>query len=210
MWRQKPIPSEGLIFDDAYFEHYDELPYDKLSPHSIAYVDPTRRSARDFFSMPILREHSENGKLYLTDAIFAKKSSKDLYDEVVEKIIENKIIKLIIEENIDGSLGTVIEDRLKAKGVEWCEIKLIYNTVNKQSRIAYYCGQVKKFIVMPNKNKYSTRNPIGLMHHSLNEYSAISSNTHDDAPDSLCGVVQHFIVDGNRTNTISTSKTLPY
>ena len=73
IWRQKPIPAEGLIFAYQKLQTYDKLNYDALSSYSVAYIDPTRRSAKDFFAMPICRRENESGLYYLCDAIYQQK-----------------------------------------------------------------------------------------------------------------------------------------
>lgn len=210
VWRQKPIPAEGLIFDYDYLKIFDESNISALDSYSVAYIDPTRRRARDYFSMPICRYNNLTGNYVLRDCIFEQKSSIDLYDKVIEKIIENKIIKIVVEENIDGSLGEVIKDKLKAKDIKWCEVVTIYNTVSKPQRIANMAGTVKAAIEFPKKGKFPIKHPMSLMMRQLTEYTTQGTVLHDDSPDSICGFAEHFIVNGIRKNTIKSSKKLPF
>lgn len=211
VWRQKPIPAEGLILDYDFLKQYDELPVEDLNEQSWAYIDPTRRSAKDYFAMPIFRQNKKDGLFYLTDCIFIQKASIDLYDEIVEKIVRNKIVKLVIEENVDGSLAEVIKIRLKGLGVNWCEILTKYNTVNKAQRIANMVGTVKENVVFPMKGKYNTRHPLGLLMHHLTQYSfEASKNLHDDAPDAVCGFAENLIFNVATRNLIKTYNKLPF
>lgn len=211
IWRQKPIPAEGLIFDYDFLQTYDELPTSDLNEQSVAYIDPTRRSARDFFSMPILRQNKKDEKFYLTDCIFCQKSSIDLYDDIVTKILKNKITRLVVEENIDGSLAEVIKIKLKAAGVKWCDVMTKYNTVNKAQRIANLAGTVKDNIVFPTKRRYAGRTQMSIFMNSLTQYSAdVSKNLHDDAPDSICGIAENFIFNQVNKNYVKTYKKLPF
>lgn len=211
VWRQKPIPAEGLIFDYDFLKTYDELPVEDLNEQSMAYIDPTRRSARDYFAMPIFRQNKKDDMFYFTDCIFIQKASVDLYNEIVEKVVRNKIVKLVIEENVDGSLAEVIKTRLKNLGVNWCEVITKYNTVNKAQRIANMVGTVKENIVFPVKGKYNTRQPLGLFMHHLTQYSAeVSKNLHDDAPDAVCGFAENIIFNVAMRNTIRTFNKLPF
>lgn len=211
IWRQKPIPAEGLIFDYDFLQQYTELPVEDLNEQSVAYIDPTRRSAKDFFSMPILRQHKKDEKFYLTDCIFVQKSSIDLYDEIVRKITKNRVTRLVIEENIDGSLAEVIKMKLKGEGVKWCEIINKYSTVNKAQRIANLAGTVKENIVFPCKRKLVGKTQLSIFMHSLTQYSAdVSKNLHDDAPDSICGIAENYIFNQTNRNSIKTYKKLPF
>ena len=51
---------------------------------------------------------------------------------------------------------------------------------------------------------------LGLFIYKLTEYSTIKSNDYDDAPDSLCGFCQHFIINTDRRNIITSKRRLPF
>lgn len=206
VWRQKPIPAEGLIFDYDFLKTYNEPPYEDLAETAVAYIDPTRRSAKDFFSMPILRYNTETDDYVLIDAIFEQKATRDLYDKIVDKVIQHKILKLVIESNVNEGIKDVLETKLKDRGVRWCEIVLLYNTVNKEQRIADMANTVKTTVVFPEKGKYSTKHPLGLFMYQLTQYTTEGNNKHDDAADSICGFVNKFVVNGTRKNKIKTRK----
>lgn len=206
VWRQKPIPADGLIFDYDFLKTYENLPNEHLSEASYAYIDPTRRSARDFFSMPILKYNTETDDFYLIDAIFEQKAPRDLYDRIIDKIIQHKIMKLVIESNVNEGLKDVLEMKLKERGIKWCEISVVYNTVNKSQRIADDANTVKTCVVFPRKGFYTTKHPVGLFMYHLTQYTTDGSNKHDDAPDSICGFVDKFVIQATRRNKIKTRK----
>ena len=209
-WRQKPIPAEGLLFDYDLLSQYDEISDTDLNDYAFAYIDPTRRNPRDYFCMPICRKHKTTGKFYIVDAIFVKKAARELISTIVSKIIEHKILKIVIEENTSSELGDLIKNELKKQGVDWCEIEFVYNTVNKQQRIADFAGTVKQLMRFPRKGKLGTKNPLGLLIYTLTQYSTSKSNLNDDAPDSLCGFIKHFSVDTKQKNIIKIGKRLPF
>lgn len=209
VWRQKPIPAEGLIFDEDFLNTYDSLNETELDSYSVAYVDPTRRRAKDFFSMPICRYDKKADEYVLYDVIFERKSSIDLYDTIVDKIISDKIIRIVIEENVDGSLAEMIKEKLKARGIKWCEVITIYNTVSKAQRIASLANTVKKNVRFPSKRAYKPRTQMALFMRWLTQYTTIGTTEFDDAPDSICGFSEHFIINGIRKNTIKVSSHLP-
>lgn len=206
VWRQKPIPAEGLIFDYDFLKTYEQLPTENLSEACYAYIDPTRRSAKDFFSMPILKYNTETDDFYLVDAIFEQKAPRDLYDKIINKIIEHKIMKLVIESNVNEGLKDILEMKLSERGIRWCEIAVIYNTANKAQRIADNANTVKSTIVFPRKGQYGTKHPVGLFMYYLTQYTVDGGNKHDDAPDSICGFVERFVIAATRKNTITTRK----
>lgn len=202
VWRQKPIPPEGLIFAKENMNFYDEIPTEQLDKYSKAFIDPTRKSARDYFSMPICKYCENDGMWYLVDAIYEQKSSIDLFETVIERIKTDKIIHLVIEENIDASLSCRIKDRLKQDGIKWCFVETVYNTVPKSKRIANMAITVKNGIKFPSESIFADRSQIKLMVRDLTQYSTIGRNVHDDSPDSICGFAERFIFSEDRKNSI--------
>lgn len=208
IWRQKPIPAEGLIFSKEFLRFYDQRP-DELTQYSFAVIDPTRRKAKDFFSMPIFKRLDGTDDYYLVDIIFEKKSSMDLIGKVIEKIVNNRIVKLYFEENINDSLGSTIRQELEKRDINFCEIVPIYNTVNKMQRIADMEHQIKQHIVFPSNNLYPSVTPMGYAMHQLYEYNGEKSE-HDDMADSLAMFAANFIVYPVRKNIIKAIPYLPY
>lgn len=212
-WRQKPIPAEGLIFSKDYLKFYDELPPEnELSQYAYCAIDPTRRKASDYFSMPIFRKHLPSNKYYLVDIIYERKSVKDLYDKVIKKILQNHIIRVHYEENIDVSLGTALKEKLikTNSGAEnWCNLKHIYSTANKQSRIADMADTIINNIVFPSEKYANTKTQIGFAVYQLTQYDGEKS-LNDDFPDSLAMFATEEIVMKNRKNTVSTTKKRPF
>lgn len=207
IWRQKPIPAEGLIFSKEYLSFYDELP-DDLTDYGYATIDPTRRKAKDFFSMPIFKFSAKKGKYYLVDIIFEKKASINLYPTMISKIAKNKIMKVYYEENIDGSMGIALKDKLKENGMPWCTIEQIYSTANKIQRIADMADTIKNFMVFPSQNFANTKTQMGYAVYQLLQYNGDKSE-HDDFADSLAMFAEKFIIYPNKRNTITTMARLP-
>ena len=108
----------------------------------------TARKGKDNVSMPIFR-NDNNGNHYLVDAIYKQKPMDDLYDEIIEKIIDNRITTLVIENNIDTSLKNLLTERLFRRNIFWCTIIEKYNTVKKEERIKReYAAKEKEIMDM--------------------------------------------------------------
>lgn len=209
VWRQRPIPADGLLFSPENLQYYDELPAEKLTPYAFAYIDPNRRTAQDYFAMIICKRNLEDNKFYYVDCVYEQKSTRNLYDKIVAKIISNNIIKLVYEENVDVSLGEVLKMKLKEKGGGKCDISVEYNTKNKVQRIADMADTIKSSIMFPSEKCAPTHTPLGFSVHSLTEYNAESSK-HDDMPDACSGFVKTFVIGSHISNTIKTKKQLPF
>lgn len=190
VYQQSPIAPTGREFAWECINTYIELP-NNLTNNSMATLD-TARKGKDNVSMPIFK-NDNNGNHYLVDAIYKQKPMDDLYDEIIEKIIEHRITTLVIENNIDTSLKRLLEDRLHARGVYWCTIIEKYNTVKKEERIKNNRGIVQKQIIFPDKSIIKPNIDIGRMMDNITKYSFDKPNLHDDGIDSVCMYASEII-----------------
>lgn len=193
VYMQNPIAPTGREFAWECIKTYtnEELLNAHLTPNSMATLD-TARKGKDNVSMPIFK-NDNNGNHYLIDAIYKQKPMDDLYDEIIEKIIEHRITTLVIENNIDTSLKRLLEDRLHARGIYWCTIIEKYNTVKKEERIKNNRGIVQKQIVFPDKSIVRPNTDIGRMMDNITKYSFDKPNVHDDGIDSVCMYASEII-----------------
>lgn len=186
VYQQCPIAPTGREFAWECIRTYnnEELSNVDLTPNSMATLD-TARKGKDNVSMPIFK-NDNNGNHYLIDAIYKQKAMDDLYDEIIEKIVVNKITTLVIENNIDTSLKRLLEDRLHSRGIFWCVIIEKYNTVKKEERIKNNRGIIQKQVVFPDKSIVRPNTDIGRMMDNITKYSFDKPNLHDDGIDSVC------------------------
>lgn len=197
VYQQSPIAPTGREFADELLLHYDNLPLNEdgtpaYSSGSYAVLDPARKG-KDNVAMPIHR-HGEDGYYYMTDCIFRQKPMTDLYDLIVDKIIEHHIVELVIENNTDTSLKALLEIKLKERGYDLCEIREKYNTANKEQRIKDNRGIVRSKIKFKNKTDYLPNSEYGRYMENLNKYSFDFPNKHDDAPDASSMMASEIIV----------------
>lgn len=191
VYQQAPIAPSGREFAYECIRTYTELPED-LSGNAFATLD-TARKGKDNVAMPIVRTDN-NGNYYLVDAIFEQKAMDFLYDKIVNKIIDNNITLLVIENNIDTSLKSLLEQKLNERGYNLCDIREKYNTVKKEERIKNNRGIVQKQIVFPDKMVFKPNTDVGRLMENLTKYSFDYANSHDDAPDSICMIASEVIM----------------
>ena len=197
VYQQSPIAPTGREFDDTLLLHYDELPKTEngelaCSKGAVATLDPARKG-KDNVSMPICK-HGYDNYYYFVDCLFQQKPMTDLYDEIVDKIILNMVILLVIENNTDTSLPTIISDRLKKKNYFLCEIRTKYNTQPKEQRIKDNRGIVRNNIKFKNKTDYAPNSDYGRFMDNLTKYSFDYPAKHDDAPDSISMMASEIIM----------------
>lgn len=196
-FQQIPTDPESLFFSYNSLRTYETVPPSEyIGTYSV--IDATRKSGKDFFSMPIFRKLQNDAifDYYLIDCLFTKTATKDLYQEIVNKIIENHIIKLVIESNVTTELAKNIREILKSMGITWCEIIEKYNTIPKPIRIENEKGVIKRQLVFPKKGMYGPNTDMGKFMNNLTMYNNTGSNPNDDAPDS-CALMSSEIIEGN-------------
>lgn len=202
VYQQNPIAPSGLEFADDLLQHYDTLPLNENGeevclPYALAVLDPARRG-KDNVSMPIFR--TDGYKYYMIDCIFKQKAMTDLYDDIIDKIIEHNITNFVVENNIDTSLKTLLTEKMHAKGYYACEIVEKYNTVKKEQRIKDTRGIIKKMMVFKDKRTYKANTDYGKFMKNFSTYSFDFANKYDDAPDSVAMFVTEIILGKGRVN----------
>lgn len=184
-YQQKPTNPEELVFSYDKLRTYEVIPEtDYKGAYSV--IDATRKSGKDFFAMPIFKKVKNDDiyDYYLKDCLFTRTATKDMYDDVVNKIIEHHIIKLVIESNVTSELKQAIEERLKKYGYLNCEIIEKYNTEQKSARIENEKHLIKKQLLFPKQEMYGANTDVGKYMENLTSYNETGSNANDDAPDS--------------------------
>ena len=196
-FQQRPTNPESLSFSYDKLRCYDKLPKSDLIG-SYAVIDATRKSGKDYFAMPIFSkvENDKTFDYYLKDALFTRTATKDMYNDIVEKIIENHIVMLVIESNVTSELKQNVEKLLEEKGVYYCEIYEKYNTIPKATRIENEKHIIKKKLVFPQRGMYGINTHLGKFMENLTSYNATGTNSNDDAPDS-CALFGSEIVEEN-------------
>lgn len=179
---QNPIPPDGLPFDYKNLRTYQSKPLNKYA-YTKGAIDCNRKSGKDFFAFGIFQFNDEDWEF--VDCIFTQTATTELYDAIIDKIIENHTVELVVETNANEGLVPALNERLKNRNISWCVIIEKYNTMPKSQRIDIAKGTATKRIIYPAKGLYGINTDIGKFMEQLTTYSAISRNVHDDAPDDI-------------------------
>ena len=196
-FQQIPTNPDALSFSYEKLRTYKTIPQtDYIGSYSV--IDATRKSGKDFFAMPIYKkvENGNNFDYYLKDALFTRTATKDMYDDIVNKIIEHHIVLLVIESNVTSELKQNLERILAEKGFNYCEILEKYNTVAKPTRIENEKHIIKKQMVFPEKGMYGVNTDMGAFMDNLTSYNESGTNKNDDAPDA-CALFGSEIIEEN-------------
>ena len=198
-FQQRPTNTEALLFSYDKLRTYTTIPTsDYIGTYAV--IDATRKSGKDFFAMPIFKKVDNDGKFdyYLRDCLFTRTATKDMYNDIVNKIIDNHIICLVIESNVTSELKQAIEELLATKNIDYCEIIEKYNTIPKSARITNEMHLIKKSLVFPNKTMYGINTDIGKYMQNLTLYNSDGANPNDDAPDSAAMFCSEIIEENSQ------------
>ncbi len=201
-FQQKPTNPETLIFSYDKLRQYNIIPQTDYKG-TYAVIDATRKTGKDFFAMPIFKKVQNDNMFdyYLCDCLFTRTATKDMYYEIVDKIIENNIILLVIESNVTSELKSNIERICREKGITPPEIIEKYNYENKAARITNEMHIIKKQLVFPQRGMYGINTAIGLYMDNLTNYNSTGTNANDDAPDSSALFCSEIIEENSQPQT---------
>ena len=196
-FQQKPTNPETLIFSYDKLRIYDSIP-ETTNKGTYSVIDATRKTGKDFFAMPVFKkiDNDNISDYYLCDALFTRTATKDMYTDIVGKIIENHIILLVIESNVTSELKQNIEKIMENMGITPPEILEKYNTEQKSARITNESHIIKKRLVFPNKTMYGINTDIGKFMDNLTTYNSTGMNPNDDAADS-CALFGSEVIEEN-------------
>lgn len=180
-FQQNPIPPEGLEFDWKAIKTYETMPINETG-YTEAVLD-TVRKGHDYVSMPIFQKYGDD--YAFIDVLFERNAMTELYDKICDKIIDNHVVKLVIENNTDTSLKTLLDKMLFERGYFACIIIEKFNTEPKQIRIQREQGIIKRRIWFPCKELFGVTTQMGQFMEQMTMFSFMIANKFDDAIDSV-------------------------
>lgn len=193
MNQQQPLaPSDTPFFIDNLID-YDNLPAIGTFGRSIyhtAYID-TKRKGNDFCAMVIGSKIQD--KHAIIDCIYDQRPMQDIYPSIVAKIIQHNIVKLVIENNINEGLETLLQTMLHEADYYNCKIIEIYNNEKKEDRIAGEEANIKARMIFPKFGLYARSSQFGMAMDELYSFSYKRKNEHDDFTDACAGYSRAFI-----------------
>lgn len=198
MEQQQPCQPKDNPFYMTSLQEYEDLPNkgeNGRTDSCWAYLDGKRKGS-DFCSMPIFTPIED--KHYLVDVFYDNRPMKECYSGIIAKIRQHHITRLVIENNINEGLKTLLEKLLFEQGLTFCKVEEIYNTGKKDVRIANAEADIKANCVFPKFGLYARSSPIGQAMDELYGYTYIKKNEHDDFTDSIAGYVECFIAKTRR------------
>ena len=203
VYQQKPIAPSGLEFAWENLRTFNmEETKHLLNNYAYAVLDPTRKG-KDNISMPICRASEDGETHYMVDVYYKKVAMTEAYDDIVQKIIDNKVIRFSVENNTDTSLKSILEMKLKEKGIDYCIIDEKFNSAKKEIRIKDARGIILRKISFKSKGEFSPNSDYGRFMYAFTTYSFDYANKNDDAPDSLALYTTQILLENNKKNKVT-------
>ena len=193
-YQQEPIQREGTVFDPNHTKYYKELPQGKPIK-VIAHVDVCLGGG-DFLSCPIAYYYEdENGELvgYVEDVVFDNSEKHITQPQIISKIKKHKIRNIHFESNQGGigykdDIQRMIKEDKEYK--EPCNISSDWapSTKSKEQRIWDNAEDIRKLHF---KDPTMQDKQYRMFMQNLFSFTMVhSKRAHDDASDSLAGLVE--------------------
>lgn len=195
-FQQNPISPEAMAFDWKNLKIYkNQLDNDYGSTWAV--IDGTRKSGKDFFSMPILQPYMND--YALIDCIYTQTATSKLTDQICDMIMKHNVTNLIVESNVDGGLKKIIEKELDRRNFHnGIIINEHYSTMVKQTRIELERGNLTERIWYPSQDLFPINSDMGRFMESHTMYNIEGGNRHDDATDSLAMFTADIVTGKNK------------
>ena len=161
-------------------QEYQDLPQGE----AVMYCD-TADTGEDYLCA--ITAVKTNTSLYITDVVYTKEPQEITESLVAQLIINNNVNRAIIESN-NGGRGFARSVQRILSDVNWrkTNITTYHQSANKKTRIqtkpsnvslnCYFCKDLNNEFML-----------------ALRTYTREGKNKHDDAPDALTGLVEHFL-----------------
>lgn len=204
----QPIEREGRPFSEDQLTFYQELPDEK--PDRILCYSDVAHGGEDYYSMPIIYQYGVD--CYVEDVLFVNKLDDDKTRPlVVNKIMEHHVTKAGFEENNGGKLyADMVQRDLKQNGYR-CNITThkVPTTKSKLDRILSCQSEIKGIATEQGnfriyfksyekrKDNVQYNNFMQNLYNWSQKLGSIQKTQHDDAPDSLAGLIINLLGTGS-------------
>jgi predicted phage terminase large subunit-like protein len=187
-YMQDPIEIKGLLFPKSELRFYRPADVDLTkAEYKFAYVDPADEGG-DYNAAPFC--YLIGNRIYIADVVCNQSGTDVNIPDLVERIVVGKLNGAEVEGNSAWILfGKDLRTKVQARYPS-CEIRVIKNTTNKQTRIIAQSAFIKHHMYFP--EDYERHPQFKAFINWLTKYMRQGENKIDDPPDSLAGAAQHF------------------
>ncbi len=189
LYQGNPESAEGYLYKG--FRTYSNLPELKKIYN---YTD-TADTGQDYLCS-INYGLGIDDKIYILDLVYTQEDMDKTKNYVCQLLERGKVNVSVIESNNGGRLfASFVKDRLINK----CVVKWFHQSGNKESRIFSNSDMVQEKLHFP--EDWGSRYPV-FYKHVTRFKSVFKANAHDDAPDTLTGIIEQITPTRGRTRFV--------
>lgn len=189
-YQQQPIDRKGAVFNPEHMNYYAVLPEEK--PLKIIAHGDTALGGGDYVSFPIVYVY-ENGDWYMEDVVFDNSEKHVTQPQIVSKIKKHDIKNVHFESNQGGEgykddiVRMLKEDKEFKRRVnitsDWAP------STKKKSQRIWDCAEQIRHIYFKDPQHRSEQYR-KFMNNLFSFTMNMTKKQHDDAPDSLAGLIE--------------------
>ena len=208
VYRQIRASREPRIFDYKNLFKYSKNDNCVIEDVGYSVLDPTRKSGKDFFVLPVFKKNLTTGNFRFTNVICEQKSlgnisdpNNKFLDKVVNFIIKNNIIELVVENNTSNTIGTLLLMKLEEKNYFKCKIKEEFSVSrkgegSKAERILNQEASIVSNIEFPDYSIVPPKSDMYVFMDLLTHFDSKAvgkKGNYDDQADSLAMFAKHYL-----------------
>ena len=181
-YMQEPVEKAGILFELNELQRFDEAKgFDGIA----GYCD-TADTGKDFLCAVV--GGIKDRKIYVLDALMSQDGMEVTEKLLAEMIINTKCKVMTIESNSAGKVFARNVKRILTEAGWLCDVRSIFNSKNKETRILMNSGIVKSECLF--RRGYASGSGYDVFMRQLTGYVKQGRNRNDDAPDALTGLVE--------------------
>lgn len=183
-YQQNPKPLEGLMY--SHFRTYETLPVERHTGRRKNYTDTADTGADFLCSIDYVEMDSG---MYITNVLYTNKPMEYTEPTTARMLADDGVEEAIIESNNGGrGFARNVEKAVRSLGNYRMRFNTFTQTANKKSRIFSHSAEVQNMVFFP--VGWDTKYP--QFYNAMTSYRKEGSNTHDDAPDAVTGMVEWY------------------
>lgn len=187
-YMQEPIENKGVLFPLSELKLYDPNQVDlSKSEFAMMQIDPADTGG-DFYAAPCA--FLIDDRVYIDKVIFNTNGTDSNIPDSVELAVSRRLNQVNVEGNSAWILlGKDIRQKIQERYPD-CEVRIIKNTTNKETRILAGSSWVKNHVYF--RSDYRDDRQYYAFIRNITGYLREGGNKHDDAPDVLAGLSSFF------------------
>lgn len=189
-FHQIPVDEDGLLYDEfrTYFDR------DVRYKETWGYCDPAD-SGDDSLSAGFVGTRENIEELHVLDWLHTTQGMEFTAPKLAERLIKYNIKRFYIEKNNASYFITKLQDFMRTTHPEWRgRIIPLHQSENKESRIISTAWDANRLLVFPD----GWHSKWNVLHDEIMSYQRSGTNTHDDAPDVIAGLVEYYMTNGKK------------